>query len=413
MTIIYEREQVLASHLRTLLGDAAVVTSADALIERINADRAEQLVLFGPGAPLEEALGFAEQSRRRRPQLGVLLLRGDLSAVDRAQALESGVRDVADPADHAAVLQAVAKSLDLSRRQLADASAAERPTGRAAVRTPGRAEPVGSDGEPRDGQVVTVFSAKGGCGKSTVAINLALALAHGTKATGPRKVCLIDLDLAFGDVAIMMQLSPAQTIADAVPVADRIDETGLRALLTRYAPSGSAALDVLLAPVQPALAEEVTRDLVTEVVHLARGCFDFVVLDTASAFTEQMLAALDATHQYVLVTTPELPSLKNLRVVLDMFDLLDYRREARTVLLNRADSKVGLSLGDIERVVRMPIAAFVPSSRDVPVSANRGVPLMTSHPQHPVSAAIRELAVNRFLGTAESAKRGLFARKKG
>ncbi|GAB4056321.1 AAA family ATPase [Catellatospora paridis] len=424
MTIIYEREHGLAQHLTFLLGEAVAVPTAAELLEKVNSDRAEQLVLFGPSAPLEEAFAFADQCRLRRPELGVLLLRSSLDVTVLADALKAGVREVVDPSDHAAVLAATARSRDLSRQLLS------RPTGRAAVPSqkapaapaapagpatpaaPLAPPPTAGPGEPAESQVITVFAAKGGCGKSTVATNLAITLAQGTKASGPRRVCLIDLDLAFGDVAIMMQLTPQRTIADAIPVADRIDETGLRTLLTRYQ-HGGAEVDVLLAPVQPAIAEEVTRDLITEIIHLARDIYDFVVIDTASAFTEQMLAALDATHHYVLVATPELPSLKNLRVTLDMFDLLDYRREARTVVLNRADSKVGLSMAEVEKVIRVPIAGFIPSSRDVPLSANRGVPLAAAAPQHAVSAAIRDLAVKRFLGTAAPAKRGMFARKKG
>ncbi|WP_155369196.1 AAA family ATPase [Catellatospora vulcania] len=408
MTIIYEFDPRFAHHLATLLGDAVVVDTAPALVEQVNADRDEHLVLFGPSVPLADAVAFAGQCRLRRPELGVVLLRPELEVDVLADALKAGIREVVDPSNHAAVLAASARSRDLSR-QLAGAN---RATGRAPVPGPPAQQPSEDPNEPVDGQVITVFAAKGGCGKSTIATNLAVVLAQGTKATGRRRVCLIDLDLAFGDVAIMMQLSPQRTIADAIPVADRIDETGLRTLLTRYA-SGGAEVDVLLAPVQPAVAEEVTRDLVTEVVHLARSMYDFVVIDTASAFTEQMLAALDATHHYVLVGTPELPSLKNLRVTLDMFDLLDYRREARTVVLNRADSKVGITMTEVEKVIRVPIAGFIPSSRDVPISANRGVPLAAGQPQHPVSSAIRELAVKRFLGAPAPAKRGMFARKKG
>ncbi|MEU7824098.1 P-loop NTPase [Catellatospora sp. NPDC049133] len=408
MTIIYEFDPRFAHHLATLLGDAVVVDSAPALVEQVNTDRDEHLVLFGPSVPLADAVAFAGQCRLRRPELGVVLLRPELGVDVLADALKAGIREVVDPSNHAAVLAASARSRDLSR-QLAGAN---RASGRAAVPGPPTRPQPGVPDEPADGQVITVFAAKGGCGKSTIATNLAVTLAQGTKATGHRRVCLLDLDLAFGDVAIMMQLSPQRTIADAIPVADRIDETGLRTMLTRYE-SGGAAVDVLLAPVQPAIAEEITRDLVTEVVHLARSMYDFVVIDTASAFTEQMLAALDATHHYVLVGTPELPSLKNLRVTLDMFDLLDYRREARTVVLNRADSKVGITMTEVEKVIRVPISGFIPSSRDVPVSANRGVPLAAGQPQHPVSSAIRELAVKRFLGAPAPAKRGMFTRKKG
>jgi pilus assembly protein CpaE len=284
---------------------------------------------------------------------------------------------------------------DMSRKTIQTAT---RPTGRARLPTAGGAP------ERRDGKIITVFSAKGGCGKSTLATNLAVTL-----ATGDQRVCLVDLDLAFGDVAILLQLSPQRTIADAIGLADRIDETGFRTLLTRYRPG----LEVLLAPVKPAASEEIGSDLIAELLHLARAEFDYVVVDTASALSGQMLAALDATHHYVLIATPELPSLKNLRVTLDTFDLLDYRRDARTIVLNRADSKVGLSMPDIQRALRVPINAYIPSSRDVPLSANKGVPLAVSHPSHAVSAAVREMAAKQFAtAQAPRPKRGLFAKGK-
>lgn len=386
MTIVYEERD--AEHLAALLGDAVTAMTPEALVERINADTSELLVLVGPSISMPEALGFAEQCRVRRPALGVVLLREHPDTDVMADALRAGIREVIHAGDHAAILAACARSRDLSRQLL---NGTARPTGRAKV-----AEPDGH----REGQVITVFSAKGGCGKSTLATNLAVALSGGGK-----RVCLIDLDLAFGDVAILMQLSPERTIADAIGVADRIDDTGFRSLLTRFRPG----LEVLLAPIKPALAEEVGRELITELLHLARGDFDYVVVDTASVFSEQMLAALDASHHYVLLATPELPSLKNLRVTLDMFDLLEYRREARTVVLNRADSKVGLSMPDIQKALRVPIEAFIPSSRDVPLSANRGVPLAVSHPQHAVSAAVAQLAQKQFLASdAPRGKRGLF-----
>jgi pilus assembly protein CpaE len=125
---------------------------------------------------------------------------------------------------------------------------------------------------------------------------------------------------------------------------------------------------------------------------VARRVFDYVVIDTPPVFSDQVLAALDLSDFYLLLATPDIPALKNLRLTLDMFDLLEYPKDERIVVLNRSDSRVGLTLGDIERVVRSPIMGHVPSTRDVPVSTNQGVPLMVENPNHPVSRAIKELA---------------------
>jgi pilus assembly protein CpaE len=195
-------------------------------------------------------------------------------------------------------------------------------------------------------------------------------------------------------------------------MGDRLDETGFRSLLTPYAPG----VEALLAPSGPTDGEHVTRELVGELLRLARAAFDYVVVDTPPQFTDHVLAALDASHQYVLIATPDVPALKNLRITLDMFDLLDYPRDARLVVLNRADAKVGLTPADIERVIRVPIAARIPSSRDVPISVNKGVPIMTDSPGHGVSRALREFAQARLVpADAEAARprRGLLARRRG
>jgi pilus assembly protein CpaE len=180
-------------------------------------------------------------------------------------------------------------------------------------------------------------------------------------------------------------------------MSGRLDETGLRSLLTSYAPG----VDTLLAPSGPADGERVNRELVTEMLKVARKSFDFIVVDTPPFFSDPVLAALDMADFFMLLATPDIPSLKNLRLTLDMFDLLEYPKDQRIVVLNRADSRVGLTQSDIERVVRAPIQGHVPSTRDVPVSINRGVPLMLEDPNHPVSRAIREL-VSECLGGTES-----------
>jgi pilus assembly protein CpaE len=127
-------------------------------------------------------------------------------------------------------------------------------------------------------------------------------------------------------------------------------------------------------------------------LRVARRVFDYVVIDTPPVFSDQVLAALDVSDWYLLLATPDIPSLKNLRLTLDMFDLLEYPKDERIVVLNRSDSRVGLTLSDIERVVRTPLVGHIPSTRDVPVSTNQGTPLMVENPNHPVSRAIRDIA---------------------
>ncbi|MGR6322739.1 P-loop NTPase [Micromonospora soli] len=372
MAILFEPHRQWSAHLASLLGTEVLTTSRLEDVERLLADQhSEPLVLFGPSTDAPLALNFAARQRLARPALGVLLLREKLDVETMGHALRAGVRDVVDAHDIAAVRAACTRSLEVSR-DLVGAGTATRAVSEA--------------------KVVTVFSSKGGCGKSTLATNLAVALAEG----GQRRVCLVDLDLAFGDVGIMLQLVPERSIADAVNARERIDPTLIRALLTSYAPG----IEVLLAPVGPTDAERIGRDVVAQVLAATRTIADYVVVDTPPAFTEAVLAALDVSDFHVLVATPDVPALKNLRVAMDMLDLLELRKEARLVVLNRSDARVGLTGSDVERVLQTSIAVHIPSSRDVPASINRGVPIMVEKSGHPVSRAIRELAQERIADQA-------------
>lgn len=360
--------------LTTSIGGVVRVAESIEVAERLLADDpSEVLVVIGPDIDLDAALAFASTLRVHQPAAGVVLVREQVDVAVLTKALQSGVREVVPAGALSDLAQACERSRALSRN----------------------VSSVSAESPGREGQVVTVFSAKGGCGKTTLAVNLACALAQG----GARSVCLVDLDLAFGDVAINLQLDPARTIVDALPMAGRLDDTGMLSLLTPYRPG----LSVLLAPVTPGEAEKVPPALVSELLGVLRTMVDYVVVDTPSQFSEHVLNAMDASQHLVLLTTPDVPALKNLRLTLDMLDLLSYPRETRSVVLNRSDSKVGLTAEDVERVVRAPIAAFVPSSRDVPISINKGTPIAIVNPKHSVSVAITRFARTGLPGSQASA----------
>jgi len=120
---------------------------------------------------------------------------------------------------------------------------------------------------------------------------------------------------------------------------------------------------------------------------------------------------MDVSDHHVLLTTPDTPAMKNLRITLDMLDLLSYSRGIRSVVVNRSDSKVGLSAGDVERVVRSTIDGHVPSSRNVPISINKGTPIVIATPTHPVSQAIARFARERVLSQSEPVRHRPFARR--
>ncbi len=374
MAILLETDERGIEGFRLALGaEVAVVDSVPSLARALAEAPHELLVVIGPDVELALALQFAEDWRMQRPELGIVLTRRRVDVGLLGQALRSGVREVVNPDDLTTLADACRRSIDISRRTLGlSLTSADRNSGR----------------------IVTVFAAKGGCGKTTVATNLAVALAE----NGRRRVCLVDLDLAFGDVAIAMQLLPTHTISDAVPMQGSMDVKGVRPLLTSHSPG----LETVLAPLEPGEAEKIPVAAVHELLRTLRTMFDFVVVDTPPAFTEHVLAAFDLSDAYVLLATLDIPALKNLRLTLDTLDVLGYPRESWHVVLNRSDSKVGLNVADVEKALKTGIAVQIPSSRAVSASINKGVPLVLEEPNHPVSVAIRLLAASRVVGAAEA-----------
>jgi Flp pilus assembly CpaE family ATPase len=363
-----------AADSEELLADlGSEVRTADdlsAAAKLLDSDPAENLVVIGPRAGTEEALGFASALRMVRPAVGVILVRDETSVELLNQALQSGIREVIQTGDHAALAAACRRSRDVSWRILA-ATTTER------------------TGPTVDGKIITVFTAKGGVGKTMLAINIGVMLTQ----RGANQVCVVDLDLASGDVAISLLLDPVRSLADAGAMTGHIDTTGAASLLTPYRPG----LEMLLAPATPGDAEKIPPSLVGELLAVLRTMFDYVVVDTPPQLSEHVLTALDASAHHVLLTTPDVPALKNLRVVLDVLDMLSYPAEIRSVVLNRAEAKLRLSQEDVERVIRAPVAAQIPASRAVQISTNKGVPITLANPRNPVSKAITAFVRQRLL----------------
>ncbi len=222
MPILCEPASSAGELIAGIGGELRKADTVGAAAKLLDSDPEETLVVIGPRAMTGEALAFSAALRLARPAVGVILTRHEGDVTLLTQALRAGVREVVAVGDHAALAAACRRSYEVSRRMLAP--------------------PPPDESSP--GQLVTVFAAKGGCGKTTLAINLGVALAK--QAAG--RVCVVDLDLSFGDVAISVQLAPLRTIADGLAMAGHLDMAGTASLLTSYKPG----LDMLLAPVTPA-----------------------------------------------------------------------------------------------------------------------------------------------------------------
>jgi len=367
MTVLWEPDTHSLDNLRMALGQTLqVVDSGPTAMRAVTEDRSQDLLVVGPDIDLTAALSVAETLRLERPEVGVVLMRRRLDVAVLGQALRAGIREVVAADDLGALSDACRRSQELSSRLGS----------------------VAAQGQTQDARVITVFSAKGGCGKTTVSSNIAtdLAVAGG-------KVLLVDLDLAFGDVGISLGLAPERTMADLVPMAGHIDGEGLASVVTRH----QTGLDVLCAPAHPGDADRISAALVTETLRAARRSYDVVIIDTPPAFTEHVLAAFDMSDLSLILATLDIPSVKNLRLALDTLDLLGHPQDSRIVVLNRADTKTGLSVDDVATAIHHQVDAQIPDSKDVTAATNRGLPIVLHQPRHPVSVAMRALARQRVM----------------
>ena len=323
--------------------------------------------IFGPSLSDRDALALAGALQQGTPDVSVLLIRRQESGELIRQALRVGVKDVLSSAsDENAIRGAAARALEIARTLRG--------------RLGGGAPTDGAGRSP--GRVVTVFSSKGGCGKTFLSTNLAVALGR----TGA-EVALVDLDLHFGDVAIMLHLFPSHTIYDAAQNPG-LDALSLKSFLTHH----DSGIWALVAPTEPTVADSINPGTIGNILKLLRSAFDYVVIDTPPAFSEPVLAAFDESDWLVMLATLDVPSIKNLRLTLQTMELLHFPKGRIRVVVNRADSKVGLRLPDVEKLLSSPVDTTIPSSRSVPLSVNKGSPIMLEEPKGPVAESIRRVA---------------------
>jgi Flp pilus assembly CpaE family ATPase len=257
------------------------------------------------------------------------------------------------------------------------------------------------------GRVVTVFSPKGGTGKTVVATSLAAMLA---KREGKRTL-LLDLDLQFGDAAIMLGLEPAKTVYDLVVAPGELDSEKLAGYVTRHA----CGLDILAAPMRPEDAELVVESKVTALLDVARSSYDAIVVDTSPFFHGAVLATLDRTDQLIVLCGLDVPTLKNVRLALQTLEQLSFPASRITYVMNRASTNVGLKTREVEDGLHVKVAHELPLDRTVQVCVNRGESAVLAQPRCDFSRAmvglVKQMAPKTQAPTAAQRKRLLsFAR---
>jgi pilus assembly protein CpaE len=246
----------------------------------------------------------------------------------------------------------------------------------------------------RDAHVFTVFSTKGGSGKTVIATNLAVSFAR----QGTRTL-LVDLDLHSGDDALVLGLSPRWTVLDLVQSPGDLDAEKLAGFVTKH----SSGVDLLPAPTRPDEEELVAVDRLEPLLEVARSSYDVVIIDTSSQFSPATLLAIDNTDTLVLVGASDVPTIKSLKIALETLELLEVNLADVRILMNRSGAKVGLEDRDVERTLRREITYTLPSDKAIPISVNRGQPVVLDNPRARVARSLADIA--RSLEAAVGSRR--------
>ena len=232
------------------------------------------------------------------------------------------------------------------------------------------------------GSMICILGPKGGTGKTLVATNLAAEL-----ASEGHKVALVDLDLQFGDIGLALGLRPDKTIYDLARSAGSLDEDKLDAYLVRH----SSGARVLLAPTRPDHASAVTVDFLRDVFANLRAMHDYVIIDTPPGFTPEVIAAIDSSSNVCVVGMLDSLSLKNTKLGLETLELMGYDPTRISLVLNRADTRVGITHEDVAAIIGRLPDVFVPSDRQIPISVNEGTPIVLAEERSDAARSFRKL----------------------
>ncbi len=373
MTALLEPDALARDSLRDAVGGTIdSLASLDELSAMVQHDAELDTIIFGPSVDTDLALEFTERLRASNPTLGVVVVRRRIDANVLTQALRAGVREVVSERDLTALAEAVVRSRSLTF----------------ALRNPGQTAAAAA--AARTGQLITVFSPKGGAGKTTFAVNMGVAL-----ATSGQRTLLLDLDLAFGDVPISLGLRPEHDFTEVVTMGERLDAAALKRLVTIH----ESGLHVLAPPTDPGVSERVSVSLVRRLIQVATAEYEYVVVDTAPSLDERSISVMEASDSVFMLTTLDIPSLKNLKIAIETLKLVNFPMDRVSVVMNRADSKVGLDAREVEKSLGVPVVAYIPSSRLVPAATNRGVAIVLDQPRHPVTHAIKGLIAQHVVRT--------------
>ena len=368
---------------------------------------APDIVLMDVNMPIMDGIQATEILAQEIPNSPVIIMsvQGERDYLRRA--MQSGAREfLIKPFSGDELIASIRRVYQLEQKK--ESFMAKAPAAAAGGAAPSEVARPRAD----QSQVIFFYSGKGGVGKSLIAANLAVSMAKETKA----RVALVDLDLQFGDIGVLLNLDHSQGITDLVENIEHMDPEFIREVMVE----GPFGVKVLLSPISPELADLVTVDHIRKIFAEMRKVFDFIIVDSGTHLGEINLEVLDHADRIVVVTSLSIPAIKDTKLALKIFDSLSVSPDRVILLLNKSDAHSEFNKESVEANLRFPITAQIPNDAKLVInSINRGNPFVTTHPESEISQRIREL-VGKMLPTApvkevevpdKKQKKGLFARR--
>lgn len=328
------------------------------------------LVLMDISMPVMDGILATEIMTVEVPQTGIIILTCQEEGENIHKAMAAGAREfLTKPPSREELIQSVHRVYELEKRRrlnqgIIKSSEVEKPK------------------DP--GKIISVFSPKGGVGKSTIAVNLAVAIAQLSK----KKTAIIDLNLQFGDVAMLLDLLPQRTISDLVGEPDYLDPATLESYLLDH----NSGIKVLPAPLRPEYAEVVHNKQIEEILEMMKESYDYIIVDTNRSLDDITLSALDTSDFILMIAALDVLTVKSIKLVLETMTSLHYEFDKTKLILNYASAAIGISSKDLATSINLPVTHFIPCDGKVVIGAcNRGIPFVINSPKAPVSKAIFKL----------------------
>ncbi len=374
--LVLDRSETLAEQVRVALADASprpdVVgcSRVGTVAEVLENDGPFDVLMAGPSLGTRSGLARLQLIREDLPAMSLVLAFSRRPDASLRDIVRTGAVDLLQlPIDDKELAEAVERGLELAGTAPV-AGLAALPTAPALAT---------ASGGPAT--VYTIASATGGCGKTFYATNLAYFLTRYTQ----KRVCIVDLDLQFGEVSTALRLRPKYTIFDALQREDT-DEADLQAHIEEYCVQHETGVSVLAAPREPSEADRINPPDVTRILDAVRNRFDYVIVDTPPALAETVLVAFDLSDMLYVMCTLDLPSVRNMSVFLATLERLKVPTDNVRLILNKAESDVGIDIEQVTKLFPQGFESVLPYAKEVSRSINLGMPVMAASPTAEVSS---------------------------